>query len=440
MCQHLSHSMPRMAPSEGMLHITLHDATGLKAADKNGLSDPYVAITPPTGKKCKSKVQRRTLSPAWEEAFALRGDFDGLCRGALHLAVFDHDDMSFNDKLGDADVDLNALPLGNGERIERQVILSDGQSTPATVRLSLRWEHSKPPMNGILEVCVRRAEALPEPTATSGGGSGRSGGGSGKKKAAPAAGAREAPLVEASVGSLVSRSAPGRADGGAGAPTAWGDESLYVCLEEPLGASATLTLRVLRATDGTPRTAKKREGDETAPSMAMGAWGGACQLPLHELSSSNTVLGSTPGQPVEHTLSLDPGPGKLTVLLTYWDGSQRAGASQSVGEHATGDAGWARGPSGGTGMSLPFGGASHRLPPPHSGGDEEGALHVMLLNATGLRAMDRVRVCAVISVARPAPRATPKARAREGCTHAHTMPTLSGDVPSFPDAMCARAP
>lgn len=46
--------------------MTIKKATDLPAADSNGLSDPYVRMTLDEKKK-KSSIQRKTLSPTWNE-------------------------------------------------------------------------------------------------------------------------------------------------------------------------------------------------------------------------------------------------------------------------------------------------------------------------------------------------------------------------------------
>ena len=46
--------------------MTVKKATDLPAADGNGLSDPYVRMMLDEKKK-KSHVQRRTLTPTWNE-------------------------------------------------------------------------------------------------------------------------------------------------------------------------------------------------------------------------------------------------------------------------------------------------------------------------------------------------------------------------------------
>jgi Ca2+-dependent lipid-binding protein len=56
--------------SSGMLKVLLHRGSGLKAADPNGKSDPYVIVRC-GGMERKSKVLKKTLDPVWNEELTL---------------------------------------------------------------------------------------------------------------------------------------------------------------------------------------------------------------------------------------------------------------------------------------------------------------------------------------------------------------------------------
>ena len=65
-----------IAPQRGTLHISLHDAKGLRAADAAGLSsDPHATIglgqspSAEDGTLVQSTIIHQTLSPQWEENF-----------------------------------------------------------------------------------------------------------------------------------------------------------------------------------------------------------------------------------------------------------------------------------------------------------------------------------------------------------------------------------
>jgi synaptotagmin-like protein len=59
--------------NEGVLHVTIHDASGLAAADSNGLSDPYIKtyLLPDKSKRSKNKtvIKKKTLNPVYNETY-----------------------------------------------------------------------------------------------------------------------------------------------------------------------------------------------------------------------------------------------------------------------------------------------------------------------------------------------------------------------------------
>ena len=60
------------APPAGTLRVTLHRASGLRPADLNGLSDPYVKVRVGHHRK-QTRFLPCTLEPNWDETVALRG-------------------------------------------------------------------------------------------------------------------------------------------------------------------------------------------------------------------------------------------------------------------------------------------------------------------------------------------------------------------------------
>ena len=70
----------------GVLKILLKHAKGLRAADLNGKSDPYV-IFKGDGKKAKSKVQPKTLDPEWNEMIELKGTLSRFLQSGLSFQV-----------------------------------------------------------------------------------------------------------------------------------------------------------------------------------------------------------------------------------------------------------------------------------------------------------------------------------------------------------------
>jgi hypothetical protein len=96
-------------PSAGLVMLRVLQADGLLAADRNGLSDPYVQLTVGSQKSQRTKVVKKSLTPVWEGeqfsfkvAHAAAANFDDCLMTAV---VKDHDVLS-DDVLGVLEVDL----------------------------------------------------------------------------------------------------------------------------------------------------------------------------------------------------------------------------------------------------------------------------------------------------------------------------------------------
>ena len=106
--------VPAHLLESGTLRVHLQQGTGLKAADRNGFSDPYVKLSL-AGQQHKSKTIKKTLNPKWDEYFEFKGVLRDLLAESLQLHVFDWDMVGKDDKLGNASIDLRAL-RGTRER------------------------------------------------------------------------------------------------------------------------------------------------------------------------------------------------------------------------------------------------------------------------------------------------------------------------------------
>jgi Ca2+-dependent lipid-binding protein len=128
----------------GALRVRVRHASGLRAADKGGTSDPFVAITL-GGLTEKTPVVKKTLNPQFDYDFVFNFEAMSSLEGEqMEVQVYDWDKFSFNDSLGSALVSLNERlhALKAGDRVELEVSLADGQKQPACVFLALSWEAS----------------------------------------------------------------------------------------------------------------------------------------------------------------------------------------------------------------------------------------------------------------------------------------------------------
>ena len=93
----------------GTLKVVLKCGVGLKPADSNGLSDPYVVLETGGGKAQKSSTVYKSLNPTWDETFAFTGPLDDFLRTGLELRVWDKDKFSRDDALGKAKLQLTEM-------------------------------------------------------------------------------------------------------------------------------------------------------------------------------------------------------------------------------------------------------------------------------------------------------------------------------------------
>ena len=97
--------IPVQDGARGKLHVRLARASSLQAADRNGLSDPYVKLTL-GGVTQKTRMLKKTLDPVYNETFIFYGTFGELMANPIQLIVMDHDLTSFDDMIGIAGIDL----------------------------------------------------------------------------------------------------------------------------------------------------------------------------------------------------------------------------------------------------------------------------------------------------------------------------------------------
>lgn len=92
----------------GTLRVVVMNANDLLPGDSNGLSDPFVRLHL-CGRKRKTSVKYKTLNPVWNEVKEWKASASKIFNSTLEIKVFDYDFASFNDFLGQANIDLNEL-------------------------------------------------------------------------------------------------------------------------------------------------------------------------------------------------------------------------------------------------------------------------------------------------------------------------------------------
>lgn len=117
----------------GTLRVDVLDAADLPSADRNGFSDPYCKFKLNGKDVFKTKVQKKTLHPAWNEFFecSIKSRIDA----NLRLEVYDWDFGDRADHLGGTDINLEQLEPFRATEISYPL---DGKS--GAVRLKLLFK------------------------------------------------------------------------------------------------------------------------------------------------------------------------------------------------------------------------------------------------------------------------------------------------------------
>jgi len=91
------------------LVVTIIDGRGLAIKDSNGKSDPYLNIWCGATKN-KTKVQKKTLDPVWNETFVI--PYSACAKKNLEIECWDHDSVGKDEFMGEFSISIDNLPLG----------------------------------------------------------------------------------------------------------------------------------------------------------------------------------------------------------------------------------------------------------------------------------------------------------------------------------------
>lgn len=130
----------KLDPSEsinnmGTLRVNVLDAAELPSADRNGFSDPYCKFHMDDKDVFKTKVQKKTLHPAWNEFFET--PIKSRTGGKFRVDVYDWDFGDSADYLGGAPIDLSKLEPFQSDEVSLPL---DGKS--GAIRLKLLFKPS----------------------------------------------------------------------------------------------------------------------------------------------------------------------------------------------------------------------------------------------------------------------------------------------------------
>ncbi|TGJ85329.1 hypothetical protein E0Z10_g3465 [Xylaria hypoxylon] len=120
----------------GNLRVDVLDAANLPAADSNGKSDPYCKFELNGQEVFKSKTQKKTLSPVWNEFFEVA--VPSRTAAKFQCKIYDYDFADKPDFLGGADINLEQLDPFQGQEVK---LLLDGKSGSVRLRLLFRPDY-----------------------------------------------------------------------------------------------------------------------------------------------------------------------------------------------------------------------------------------------------------------------------------------------------------
>ena len=135
----------RLDPSESMnnmgsLRVDVLDAADLPSADRNGYSDPYCKFDLNGQTVHKTKVQKKTLHPAWNEYFEV--SVPSRTAAKFHVKVMDWDFGDKADFLGEADINLEILEPMLSQEITLVLDGTKGPGTAGAIRLRMLFKAS----------------------------------------------------------------------------------------------------------------------------------------------------------------------------------------------------------------------------------------------------------------------------------------------------------
>ena len=102
--------------ARGILTVHVSHACGVRAADKNGLSDPYVAVKVAGKRPRRTRTITETLNPVWEQDLKFEGSIQSLISKPVELHVWDRDLLSMDDYLGTVLVSIDDLKRSDVQR------------------------------------------------------------------------------------------------------------------------------------------------------------------------------------------------------------------------------------------------------------------------------------------------------------------------------------
>ncbi|XP_031425616.1 synaptotagmin Va isoform X2 [Clupea harengus] len=146
--------------NDNELVVGILQAQDLPAMDMGGTSDPYIKVymLPDKKKKFETKVQRKNLSPVFNETFKFKILFNDLAGQSLVLQAFDFDRFGKHDVIGQITIAMNSIDLAQPIHEWKDLVGGEKEEEEklGDICISLRYV----PTSGKLTICVMEAKNL----------------------------------------------------------------------------------------------------------------------------------------------------------------------------------------------------------------------------------------------------------------------------------------
>lgn len=124
----------------GTLTVMVHACSGLDDADFCGTTDPYAYLTIEGCDPQQTDKKEGTINPEWEQELTF--EIENPLSKILNIKIYDDDTFSRDDKIGECEVDLSELKMGEGSKdFEKGVDFAlFGLIKTATCTFTLSWD------------------------------------------------------------------------------------------------------------------------------------------------------------------------------------------------------------------------------------------------------------------------------------------------------------
>merc|ERR1712187_128969 len=99
----------------GNLTVLVKSCSGLDDADFAGTTDPYAYLQIEGCDSQQTDKKEGTINPEWEQELTFEGIENPLSK-TLKIKIYDDDTWSRDDKIGECEVDLSELKMGEGPK------------------------------------------------------------------------------------------------------------------------------------------------------------------------------------------------------------------------------------------------------------------------------------------------------------------------------------